>query len=205
MPTTRRSEHTEDTRAALLAAAHELFTEHGYTATGTEQIVRRARVTRGALYHHFRNKEDLFRAVLEDVESGLIERLAQEGAPGADLWEQFRNGCQKFLDASLEPTVQRVMLVDGPAVLGWQAWRELELAYGFGLLRDSLRLVIEEGLLEDQPVDPLANLLAGAINEAAMLIAHAEDPETERRASGAALDRLLQGLRRSEEVLAPNR
>ncbi len=196
MAATRRAEHTEDTRAALLEAARELFTERGYAGTGTEQIVQRARLTRGALYHHFSSKEDLFRTLLEEVESELIGRLVGEGAPGADVLEQFRNGCQKFLDASLEPTVNRIMLVDGPAVLGWETWRDLELAYGFGLLREYLELVIEAGLLEDQPVDPLAHLLVGAINEAAMLIAHADDPAVARKQAGRALDRLLLGLRR---------
>jgi AcrR family transcriptional regulator len=196
MPATRRAEHTEDTRAALLAAARDLFTERGYAGTGTEQIVQRARLTRGALYHHFSSKEDLFRTLLQEVEAELIDRLVGEGAPGADLLEQFRNGCQKFLDASLEPTVNRIMLVDGPAVLGWETWREIELAYGFGLLREYLELVIESGLVPDQPVDPLAHLLVGAINEAAMLIAHADDPAVAREQAGRALDRLLLGLRR---------
>lgn len=195
MHATRREAHTDDTRSALLASARRLFTEQGYAATGTEEIVRNARCTRGALYHHFTNKKDLFRAVLQDVESGLIDRLAAEGAPGADMWERFRNGCQRFLDASMEPTVQQIMLVDGPAVLGWSAWRDLEREYGFGLVHEWLAKVMEADLIDLQPVDPLAHLLAGAINEAAMSIAHAEDPEQRRREMGATFDRLLEGLR----------
>ncbi|MEZ5169260.1 MAG: TetR/AcrR family transcriptional regulator [Acidimicrobiia bacterium] len=195
MPESRRDAQADDTRAALIASATILFAEQGYAATGTEEIVRRARCTRGALYHHFRNKSDLFRAVLEDVERTLIEGLAAEGALGADNWERFRNGCGLFLDASLEPTVQRIMLVDGPAVLGWQAWRDVERRYGFGLVGTWLTRVMNDGLIDEQPVDALTHLIAGAMNEAAMSIAHAPDPAARRAEMGATLDRLLDGLR----------
>lgn len=195
VPASRRDTHADDTRAALIASATTLFTEQGYAATGTEEIVRKARCTRGALYHHFTNKADLFRSVLEDVERTLIEGLAAAGAPGADNWERFRNGCSRFLDASMEPTVQRIMLIDGPAVLGWKAWRDVEGRYGFGLVGEWLSLAMDDGLIDEQSVDALTHLIAGAMNEAVMSIAHAPDPVARRVEMGATLDRLLEGLR----------
>lgn len=195
--TERRAAHVEDTRAALLAAAHILFTEKGYAATGTEEIVQRAGLTRGALYHHFRNKEDLFRAVLEQVEEELITDLvAAGGAPAPDFWAGFRQGCQRFLDACDDPAVRQIMLVDGPAVLGWAQCREIGLPYGFGALHRSLDEALKLGVLDPQPVEPLAHLLIATISEAALYIAAAEQPEAARAEMGGALDRLLQSLRR---------
>jgi AcrR family transcriptional regulator len=195
----RRAEHVEDTRAALIAAAETLFTEKGYAATGTEEIVQRARLTRGALYHHFRSKEELFRAVLEHVEQQLIRGLVAQGlsagGPATDPWERFRLGCQSFLDESLDPAVHQIMLVDGPAVLGWAECREIGLPYGFGALRTSIEDAIRSHDLERQPVEPLAHLLIAAISEAALYIAAAADPEAARIEMGAALDRLLSSLR----------
>jgi AcrR family transcriptional regulator len=195
----RRADHVEDTRAALLSAARALFTEKGYAATGTEEIVQRARVTRGALYHHFRNKEDLFRAVLEQIEAELITGLvsdAPQRMSGTDYWAGFQQGCQDFLDACHDPSVRRIMLVDGPAVLGWAQCREIGLPYGFGALRHSLEEALNQGLLDPQPIEPLAHLLIATISEAALFIAAAADPGAARAEMGAALDRLLGSLRR---------
>jgi AcrR family transcriptional regulator len=193
----RRAAHVEDTRAALLGAARTLFTEKGYAATGTEEIVQRAGLTRGALYHHFRNKEDLFRAVLELVEEELITDLvARGGAPAPDFWAGFRQGCQRFLDACNDPSVRQIMLVDGPAVLGWAQCREIGLPYGFGALHRSLDEALRLGALDPQPVEPLAHLLIAAISEAALYIAAADQPDAARDEMGAALDRLLESLRR---------
>lgn len=193
---TRRAGYAEETRTALIQAARELFTEKGYADTGTEEILRRAHTSRGAMYHHFASKEALFRAALEDVEQEFINRLAEMGAPGEDVWEEITNGCQLFLDVATEPSVQRMMLIDGPSVLGWLAWRSIEERYGFGLLRAFLGAAVKEGLIEEQPVGPLAHVLAGALNEAAILIANADDRKAARVEAGAAIARLLAGLRR---------
>ncbi len=187
-------EHSEATRAALVEAARELFAKQGYAGTATEEIIARARVSRGALYHHFRSKHDLFRAVLEKTEQEFIRRLAEARAPGATMWEQVCNGIQNFLDVSLEPTIHRIVMVDGPAVLGWSTWREIEADYGFGLLQKYLARSMDSGDIERQPIEPLMHLLAGALNEAVMLIAHSPDPTSARKTVGASLARLLEKL-----------
>src|SRR5258707_12442972 len=136
----RQAEHVQDTRAALLQAARELFAAKGYAGTGPEEIVARARVTRGALYHHFRDKADLFRAVMQAVAADLAERLvtqqlARDGEGAAGAWDQLREGFQAFLDACTGSDFQRIVLVDGPAVLGHGAWTDLVEQHGLGLLR----------------------------------------------------------------------
>jgi AcrR family transcriptional regulator len=195
----RRAEHVQDTQAAVLQAARELFAEKGYAGTGTEEIVARARVTRGALYHHFRDKAGLFRAVMQAVAADLADRLVTQQlsrATGAvSAWDQLREGFQAFLDACTGSDFQRIVLVDGPAVLGHGAWTDLVEHHGLGLLRNLLRRAIDDGQIDPLPVDPLARLLAALIGEASLYIAQATDPAGARRDAGAALDRILSGLR----------
>lgn len=192
-----RLERAEATRAALLSAGRSLFAQRGYAAVATEEIVRRARVTRGALYHHFRDKEDLFRAVVEDVERELTERIAAESlAAGAtEPWAALQEGARAFLDASAEPEVQRIIMLDAPAVLGWVQWREIGQRYGLGLVEGVLEAAMEAGALARQPARPLAHVLIGALDEAAMYVARADDVERAREEMAATIDRLLQGLR----------
>src|SRR6266567_3337439 len=171
----RHEEHLEDTRRGIIEAARALFTEQGYAATSIEEIVARARVTKGAMYHHFGSKEEVFRLVLDTVESEFINRLAAAGMPGDDVWTEIQNGVQAFLDVALEPEIQQIVLIDGPAVLGWLEWRAVEERYGFGVLRKFLARAIDAGFLPPQPLEPLVHLLAGALNEGAMAIAHADD------------------------------
>jgi AcrR family transcriptional regulator len=189
-----QAQRSAATRAALLDAARALFTEHGYAGAGREEIARRAGVTRGALYHHFGTKQELFRAVVEDLESELGERLVAAGSAGHDPLEELRLGCQAFLDAALDPAVRRIVLLDAPAVLGWQAWRELDERFGLGLIKMVLIAVVAAGLIEEQSIDPLAHMLLAALNEAAMLVAQAEDPVAARADVGATVDRLLSRL-----------
>ena len=198
----RRGEHIADTRAALLQAARELFAEKGYAGTGTEEIVARARVTRGALYHHFRDKPGLFAAVMEAVAADLAQQLVARqlsgtaaGTTGAR--DQLREGFQAFLDACTGSDFQRIVLVDGPAVLGHGAWSDLVEQYGLGLLRTWLQRAIDDGQVDPLPVDPLARLLAALIGEASLYIARAGDPARARREAGATIDRILIGLRPS--------
>lgn len=191
-----QAERSEATRDALIAAARPLFAEYGYAGVGTEQIVRAAGVTRGALYHHFEGKRDLFEAVYERVEVELAQRIAagalERGA--AEPLEAMRAGAEMFLRASTEPEAQRIVLLDGPSVLGWDRWREIAAEHGLGLIEATLRAAIEAGAIDEQPVRPLAHVLMGALDEAAMLVARAEDPELTRAEVGRTLDALLTGL-----------
>jgi AcrR family transcriptional regulator len=189
------AERAEATRAVLIEVAQRLFGERGYAAVATEEIVRAANVTRGALYHHFRGKRELFKAVYEEIERRNVERIAAVAAGEGDPWRQQLAAVGAFLDACQEPYVRQITLVDAPAVLGWEAWREVEERYGLGLVRAGLQLLIEAKLIENQPVEPLSQLLLGALMEAGMVIAHAEDPEKARNEVGTAVERLLEGLR----------
>jgi AcrR family transcriptional regulator len=193
-----QAERSESTRTALIAAARELFAERGYAGVGTEEIVRAAGVTRGALYHHFEGKRELFAAVYEQIEAELAERIAAGAlAANADSpLEAMRAGSEMFLAACAEPEAQRIVLLDGPSVLGWDRWREIAARYGLGLIEASLGAAIEAGAIAAQPVRPLAHVLMGALDEAAMLVARAEDPEAMRVEVGRTLDSLLNGLSR---------
>jgi AcrR family transcriptional regulator len=193
-PARTQAERSATTRAALLMAGRQLFADRGFAGAGREEIAERAGVTRGALYHHFATKQDLFVAVVEDLESELGQRLVAAASAGSDPLEELRLGCQAFLDAALDPAVRRIVLLDAPAVLGWQAWRELDERFGLGLIKMVLDSVMAAGLIEAQPVDPLAHMLLAALNEAAMLVALADDPDAARALVGASVDRLLARL-----------
>lgn len=191
-----QAERSEATRGALIQAARPLFAEHGYADVGTEEIVRAAGVTRGALYHHFGGKRDLFEAVYEQIEAELAERIAA-GALAANAGsplEAMRAGAEMFLQACTEPEAQRIVLLDGPSVLDWDRWREIAAKHGLGLIEASLEAAIEAGAIEPQPVRPLAHVLMGALDEAAMLVARAEDPERMREEVGRTLDTLIGAL-----------
>lgn len=190
-----KAEHAEATRAALVHSARSLFAERGYAGVSVEEIVRRARVTRGALYHHFDDKADLFRAVFESVQRDLARRLAEAAAAQPDESKHLEIGCHAFLDACAEPDVQRIVLLDGPAVLGWEAWHESDVNFGLGLLQRSIEAAIAGGAVEEQPVEPLSHLLLGALNGSGLEIARSRDPARARREMRKATDRLLAGLR----------
>jgi AcrR family transcriptional regulator len=196
--TPRKSDQSDATRGALLAAARQLFTERGYAATSTNEIVERAGVTRGALYHHFPAKRDLFRAVFEQLEAEVVDEVARQALGGADALEQLRLGCRAFLDICLDPAVQRIVVVEGPAVLGWETWQEIENRYGHGLVVAGVKAAVDAGLVEEQPIGPLADVLFGALAQAGMVVARADEPPAARAEMEAAMDRLLDGLRVSK-------
>lgn len=197
-PKARRAAQAAATRAALVDAARRLFVEKGYHATGTEEVVAEAGVgTRGALYHHFADKQALFEAAFIAVEEDLVMEAAKNLADPADgALNQLRQGLIGFLDASLTPHVQRILLIDGPAVLGWLRWRELESRYGLGAIRAMLERAVGEGdLAAGQPVDALAHVLLAAADETALFIANAPDQRAARDQGVQALNALLDGLR----------
>lgn len=190
-----RWEQAQATRAALIDAARTLFVEKGYHGTGTEEIVAAAGVgTRGALYHHFADKRALFQAVFEAVEGDLLGSAAA-GAPPADAFGQLRAGLLAFLDASLTPEVQQILLLDGPAVLGWPTWRSLEEKYGLGAIQTLLARAVDEGSIPRQPIAALSHLLLAVIDEAALYVVHADDPVLARTEAASAVDSLLAGIR----------
>jgi AcrR family transcriptional regulator len=191
----KKAEQSEHTRALLIGIARELFAERGYAATATEEVVRRAGVTRGALYHQFKDKRDLFRAVVEDVQQSIMTQVVTTLAPISEPWEAVRAGIGAFLDACMDPAVQRIVLLDAPSVLSWETWREIDARYGFGLVRTALQGLMEQGLIEEQPVDALAHMLLGALSEGGLVIARAEDPIAARAEVGASIERLMRGLR----------
>ncbi len=187
-----KADQSEATRRALVDAGRWLFARRGYADTYTDELAQRAGVTRGALYHHFRRKEDLFRAVYEDVERELMEKI-MDRIVHLDAWERLRVGVEAFLEFCLDPAVQRITVLDAPSVLGWDAWREIDSKYGYGwLLRAGLQAAMEAGAIEMQPVEPLAAFIFGGLMEGAMLIARSDDQEATRREVAKAVERLMQ-------------
>lgn len=195
MSTRTQTERSQTTRGALMAAARRLFADRGYAGVGTEEIVRAAGVTRGALYHHFEGKEGLLEAVYEQIEEEVTRKIAKDALSGGDPMEALRAGARSFLDHCLVPEVQRIVLLDSPAVLGWERWREIGSKYGLGLVEAALQAAIDAGELSPVAVRPLAHVLLGALDEAAMVVARAEDPQAAREEMVVIFDRILDGVR----------
>ena len=191
-----KAERSTATRRRLIATARALFAKRGFAAVGTEEIVKRARVTRGALYHHFRDKSDLFRAVHVEVEAemaGFVRaQLAQTSV--TQPMELFRAGARAFLDKSAEPAYGRIALIEAPTVVGWAEWRAVDERYGLGLVITGLQAAMAAGAITVQPAKPLAHLLRAAIGEAGMLIANSSDRDTVRAEVEPALLTLIDGL-----------
>ena len=194
----RQAQHSAATRGALIRAARRLFADNGYAGAATEEVVKRARVTRGALYHHFRDKRDLFAAVLDEEQKKLAAKAASAAATARDPWHAMLVAADSFLQACLDPSVQRIVLIDAPAVLGPAQFRQADQGYYLDSLKALQRAATAQGLIDEQPVDPLAHLIFGAMHEAALLIADAEDKAAEKQAVIAVLERLLAGIRKRE-------
>jgi len=193
----RRLEYSESTREALVDSALDLFTERGYASTSLDEVAKRARVTKGALYHHFAGKQALFEAVFDQVEQGSMSRLAEILGQGTgDVWDSVMEGLRQFMKVCLEPAYQRVVIHEGPVVMGWQRWKECEDRYGFNVVRAGVELLVNSEVIEDLPVDTTARLLFGALSSGATLIAGSDDPQATSEEVFATLVRLLEGHRR---------
>jgi AcrR family transcriptional regulator len=189
-----RQEMAEATRARLVETARTLFAEQGYFATGTTEIVDAAEVgTRGALYHHFADKKALFEAVFEAVEQDLAARSARAITSTTAL-EHLLQGLEAFLDSSLDAEVRRIILVEGPAVLGWDRWREIESQYGLGVISSLMRAGAADGSITVTDPEAMAHLVLSLIGESALYIAHADEPQQARSEMGRSLATLLSGL-----------
>jgi AcrR family transcriptional regulator len=184
----------QSTREALLRAARALFGTQGFAATSTEEIVAVAGVTKGALYHHFADKDALFRAVFEQVEREVSDAaVAQFMRP--DSWQALMGGCDSWLEAHDDPAVRQIALVDARGVLGWEAARAIETRFSTVALRGALRKAMQAGVLRRQPLRPLSLMLAGALSEACLYVAQADDPQAARAEIGDLIGGLLSGLR----------
>jgi AcrR family transcriptional regulator len=190
-----KTAQTAATKSKLEAIARALFSERGFEAVSAEELVAKAKVTRGALYHHYNGKEGLFAAVVETMMRELHAELLRETAGLADPLSALERGVAVFLKACSEPEVQRILLVDAPAVLGWQEWRKMDAKYGLGLVRSALSAAMEMELLHRQDADVLAHLLLGAVTEAAMLIARSPNPSRARKAAERTLTALIESCR----------
>jgi AcrR family transcriptional regulator len=176
----RRVAQGDATRASLITAARELFGEQGYGDTSIDEIVARAGLTKGAVYHHFDGKEGLFRAVFEQVHREVTDQAAAEFL-GPDSWTALLGGCALWIDAHLDPSVRRIALQDARAVLCWDDVRGIENRFGAVALRGALRKAMHAGVLEFRPLRPLALLLMGALGEGCLYIAESDAPEEARR------------------------
>ena len=192
-----QAERSAATRGALVQAARELFARDGYAATGREAIVERAGVTRGAMYHHFADKEALFRAVFEEIEAEVMAKAAEAAMTVSpeDPLGQLRAGSLAYLDITLDPAVQRVCLLDAPSVLSPAVRQEVLDAYAVGLVREVLKAAMDAGALTPQPLEPLTHVLLAALHEAALYVARAEDHAAARAEVGTTVEHLLDSLR----------
>jgi AcrR family transcriptional regulator len=189
---TERRARGDQTRRNLIDAGRRLFVEEGYFNTSISDLVATSGVgTRGAFYHHFKDKAELFRAVFEEVERDLTLRSLASPPRGSDSWERLSAGLHGFLESALEPEVQRIMLLDGPVVLGWQDLRAIQEGNSIALINEMVRGAIAEGAIDDQPVGELTHMVVAALEEGALLVAHAPNPGRARQRAAKVLDRLL--------------
>lgn len=187
-------ERSERTRKRLLRAGRHLFTRSGYEATSTEDIVERAGVTRGALYYQFQDKRDLFRAVCHELaEAQAAELAAETMARDPAPEDELRVGLELCLEMYCDPALRQILL-DAPAVLGAAEFQEIQMSRARGLLVHALEHQVQAGRISDQPLEPVARLLTGAIWEAATSIGAAAEPEATRDAYRRALFQLLDGF-----------
>lgn len=193
-------ERAVTTRADLITAARALFAEAGYHGTGTTEIVARAAVTRGALYHHFADKEALFSEVFRTIAAELIRRSNSEVAPlSGNLWSQVNAAFSQYLRlVTSNEEYRRILLIDGPVVLGWARWRKLQSEFVASGTTEALQMLMDHGIVERQPAEPLAYVIQAALNDVALTIAHSPNPAQSSKESMAAFLFLLKGIRQAK-------
>ncbi|MBA0125578.1 TetR/AcrR family transcriptional regulator [Haloechinothrix sp. YIM 98757] len=199
----RRLDYSESTRTALVESAVTLFTKRGYAGTSLDEIAKRARVTKGALYHHFSGKQALFEAAFDAVERRVHTKLTEvtegDGAP----WDRAVDGLRTFLTICLEPEYQRIVIHEAPVVMGAERWREAESHYSYGVIRSILNDLIDSGYLVPVPLDVTANLLFGALSAAASMIAGSADPKDVSARTEEVIVQVLRSVRASAQAGRP--
>lgn len=180
----------EATQKALRRQARKLFAQKGYSGANTGELVERARVTKGALYHHFANKRELYHAVVEDMEQELVEHIEAAGA-GREPWARLSAMCRAYLDSCRDPAFARMLVLEAPVVLGWKTWCNLEQKYEVAAFARCLN----EAAALQEPAETLAQVILGALTTGARVIATSADPEGARADVQRTIDRLIAGLR----------
>ncbi len=193
-PNQLRAQQGEATREALLAAARELFGTRGYGETSLDAIVAAAGVTKGALYHHFSGKEELFGAVFEQVKRELSSQIAP-ALQTEDPWTGLVDACKTYIEIHTDPAVERIVLLDARAVLSPDAWRRVDGQWGAVMFRGAFRRAMNRGVFVRLPLNTLAMIVTGALAEGCLLVADAEDPDAVRAEALSVVVQLLQGLR----------
>ena len=189
-----RATRAEITREMLLSRARQLFTQKGYAEASTDELVRRAKVTKGALYHHYANKLELYRAVVVDMEREVVARIKAAAEANSDSGGRLRAVCRAYLDACIDANLARILVMEAPVVLGWKAWCNIAQEYEVAALAKHLDEAVAAGVVRDQPLETMAQVLLGALNTAARVIATAPDPAAARLQVEETIERLLQGL-----------
>ena len=198
----RRAQYSASTKRALIDVAEELFTENGYAATSLDSIVAGARVTKGALYHHFSGKQALFEAVFERVESNASKAIQKSLRGERDPWEKAMLGLRAFLEVVQEPTYRRVVILEGPAVLGYARFREQEERSTFANVLEIVRSVLSAGHweLDEDMLQTFARIFFGAMSSAGESVSSAEDPEAAAARVEAAISFILMGFQSLAEA-----
>jgi AcrR family transcriptional regulator len=189
-----RAQHVQQTRAALVRAGRKLFGRNGFADTSVDDLAGEAGLTIGALYHHFPTKTALFEVVFEQVHMDLLRKSAEAAAKGKTDLDQLARGFEAFLDAVLEPDVQRITITDAPAVLGLARFTEIDERYAFTAIVDALNAARTNGAIKVRDPETLARLLLGALTRGGMLIANSSDPAKTRNAVARTIREVLNGL-----------
>lgn len=192
----RRLDYAESTREALVESAVELFTRHGYAGTALDAVARRARVTKGALYHHFSGKQALFEVAFDVVEKTAFARLSEVITGTGPAWDRALRAVEVYVESCLDPSYQRIVVHEGPVVMGWERWRETEDKFSYGLVRAAIEALIEDGEMVELPVEVTARVLFGALSAGATFIAGAENPEKAGIEVSRTIVTVMEGMRR---------
>ena len=196
----RRQEYSSSTRKALLKSASDLFAVRGYAGTSLDEVVTAARVTKGALYHHYAGKLALFQAVFDQCEAGAVRRITSDVRRKKDPWDKALTAVASFLDVCKEPAYRRIVMQEGPVVLGFDRWRESEERSTYGLVHDLVRRVLRQYEIEGALLDTFTRIFYGAMSSAGIAVSEAEDAETASREVATVISLMLAGLRQMAEA-----
>jgi AcrR family transcriptional regulator len=195
----RRQEYSSSTRKALLKSASALFAERGYAGTSLDEVATAARVTKGALYHHFAGKLDLFQAVFDECEAAAVRRITSDVRRKRNPWERALTAVSSFLEVCQQPAYRRIVMQEGPVALGFDRWRESEERSTYGLVHDIVRRVLRQYRIEGSLMETFTRIFYGAMSSAGIAVSEAEDPEAASREVATVISLMLAGLRQMAE------